>query len=204
MRHHDSEPDWEAAYADEAPVWSGRPNEQLLAEVSGLTPGRALDVGCGEGADAVWLAQQGWHVTAIDVSANALARARAAAEAAGVRIDFRQTELLALEPGTFDLVSVFYPALRSVGADPLGALLAQVAPGGTLLVVHHADVDRERALAHGFDPDHYVGHEHVVAAFDGDRGEGWTVRVDRRERSLREGAGAHHHHDLVVVARRAE
>ena len=78
-------------------------------------------------------------------------------------------------------------------------MLGLVAPGGTLLVVHHAEIDRERALSHGFDPDDYVGHDDVVAAL----ADGWVIEVqEQRERAVTEGAGAHHHHDLVVRARR--
>ena len=170
-------------------------------------PGRALDVGCGEGADAIWLAQRGWQVTAIDVATNALERARAAGEAAGVEVDWVRSGLVELDQAGrgaaeegFDLVTLFYPALlRTADARSEKALLGLVAPGGTLLVVHHAQIDRERALSHGFDPDDYVGHDDVVAAL----GEGWVIEVDeQRERDVTEGAGAHHHLDLVVRARR--
>src|SRR5205809_7736595 len=76
--------EWDARYSErDGARWSGRPNGRLVAEVADLTPGRALDVGCGEGADAIWLAQRGWTVTAIDISDLALCRAREAAELAG-------------------------------------------------------------------------------------------------------------------------
>jgi SAM-dependent methyltransferase len=195
--------DWEERYAGE-PVWSGNPNVALVAEVADLTPGRALDVGCGEGADAIWLAGRGWRVTAIDVATNALERCRAAGEAAGVDVDWVASGLVELDDrhGCFDLVTVFYPALmRTPDRAAEAALLGAVAPGGTLLVVHHADFDREVALSHGFDPDDYVGHDDVVAAL----GDGWVIeRDERRERDVTEGAGAHHHHDLVVRARRSD
>ena len=77
-------PSWDERYAGEEKIWSGNPNPQLVAEVSGLAPGNALDVGCGEGGDVIWLAQQGWHVTGADFSANGLARAAHHAEQAGV------------------------------------------------------------------------------------------------------------------------
>ncbi|GAA2158943.1 methyltransferase family protein [Humibacillus xanthopallidus] len=193
--------DWEERYAG-SPVWSGNPNVALVAEASDLTPGRALDVGCGEGADAVWLARRGWRVTAIDVATNALDRARAAGDAEGVDVDWVASGLVELSDreARFDLVTVFYPALmRTPGRDVEQALLGAVAPGGTLLVVHHANFDREVALSHGFDPDDYVGHDDVVAAL----GEGWVVECDeQRERDVTEGAGAHHHDDLILRARR--
>jgi SAM-dependent methyltransferase len=198
--------DWEERYAGDA-VWSGRPNVALVAEVSDLATGRALDVGCGEGADAIWLAQRGWQVTAIDVATNALERARAAGEAAGVEVEWVRSGLVELDQAGrgaavegFDLVTLFYPALlRTADARSEKALLRLVAPGGTLVVVHHAQIDRDRALSHGFDPDDYVGHDDVVAAL----GEGWVIEVDeQRERDVTEGAGAHHHLDLVLRARR--
>src|SRR4051812_6953380 len=77
--------EWDARYSErDGTMWSGRPNGRLVAEVADLTPGRALDVGCGEGADAIWLARRGWMVTAIDVSDVAVTRARDAGELAGV------------------------------------------------------------------------------------------------------------------------
>lgn len=197
-----SDPDWDQRYAGAQQVWSGAPNGALVAEVTGLAPGRALDVGCGEGADAVWLSARGWEVTALDVSRVALDRARAAARAAGAQVRWLLAGLVGapLAPGGFDLVSAQYPALlRTPGRDAERALLAAVAPGGTLLVVHHADVDAEQAEAHGFDPADYVAPADVAALLDGD----WRVEVDeRRPRSVSGGAGAHHTHDLVLRARR--
>ena len=85
---------WEERYSSEERVWSGSPNAQLVAEVTDLTPGTALDLGCGEGGDVVWLAQNGWQVTGADFSANGLARAARHAEEAGVadRTDWWQVD----------------------------------------------------------------------------------------------------------------
>ncbi|MBR7677707.1 methyltransferase domain-containing protein, partial [Streptomyces daliensis] len=74
---------WDARYRENGQIWSGEPNEALVREVSGLAPGRALELGCGEGGDAVWLARQGWRVTATDISGVALARAEEHAARAG-------------------------------------------------------------------------------------------------------------------------
>lgn len=196
--------EWDDRYGDE-PMWSGRPNEALVREVSGLRPGTALDVGCGEGADSVWLAQQGWEVSGLDVSGRALERAAAAADAAGVAIEWQHRGLEELPAdAAYDLVSVFYPALLRGDGSVLDTLLGAVAPGGTLLVVHHAFVDRERALEHGFDPDGYVGHADLAAALDAalDAG-GWTVeRAADVPRAPVDGPGVHHHTDQVLRARR--
>ncbi len=98
MHDHDAvDRDWDRFYAgdgDGTPLGSGEPNPALVAEVSGLPPGTALDVGCGEGADAIWLARQGWQVTAVDPSRVALDRAQAAAQAAGVEITWVHAGLL--------------------------------------------------------------------------------------------------------------
>lgn len=134
---------WEEHYTAKPQVWSGRVNTRL-AEVAPLMPaGRALDLGCGEGADAIWLAEQGWTVVAVDVSTTALSRARAAAEERGMsaRIDFQQHDLDSDFPsGEFDLVSAQF--LHSlVDMDRVAILrraAAAVAPGGSLLIVGHA------------------------------------------------------------------
>jgi SAM-dependent methyltransferase len=194
---------WDERYAG-GQVWSGNPNEALVAEAAELVAGRALDVGCGEGADAIWLARRGWHVTALDISAIAVTRTEARAADAGVRVEGVAADLLAapLPAASYDLVSAMYPALpRTAGGEAEHRLLELVAPGGTLLVVHHTDVDREHALNHGFDPDHYVSPEDVLAlaATQG----GWDVVVhERRERATTSGAGARHKADLVVRLRR--
>jgi SAM-dependent methyltransferase len=200
----DDDREWDTRYARADRVWSGRPNGSLVAELPGAGSGRALDVGCGEGADAIWLAQRGWRVTALDVSQVALERGRLAAEEAGAEIEWVHAGLVdaGLPPRSFDLVSVHYPALRRTpGGDAVRAMLEAVAPGGTLLVVHHADVNREHALARGFDPEDYVSSGDVAAALD----EGWDVEVqEQRARDVPpSGSGSGHHvDDLVLRARR--
>ena len=194
--------EWDERYASAEQVWSGRPNASLIAEVAELRPGRALDVGCGEGADAVWLAQRGWEVTALDVSKVALERAARHARDAGVPVHWVHSGFLdaLLPPGAFDLVSAQYPALRRTpGNDAERALLRAVAPGGVLLVVHHADLDVEHAEAHRFDPDDYVAPADVAALLSTD----WRVEVDeQRPREVSAGAGSHHIRDVVLRARR--
>lgn len=201
-RRSNSAEEWDERYASIEQVWSGQPNAALVAEVGQLHAGRVLDVGCGEGADAVWLAGQGWDVTALEVSQVALQRAQRHAQAARVHLHWVHAGLseATLEPGSFDLVSAQYPALlRTQGDDAERALLAAVAPGGVLLVVHHADVNVEQAKARGFDPSDYVSPAGVAALLDKD----WQVQVnERRPRAITSGAGAHHTHDLVLRAQR--
>jgi SAM-dependent methyltransferase len=195
--------EWDSRYADRQQLWSGRPNGALVAEVAGLTPGRVLDVGCGEGADAVWLARGGWDVTALEVSGVALERAAGHARDADVDVRWVHATLTeaALPPASFDLVSAQYPALlRTPDAAAERALLSAVAVGGVLLLVHHAGMDTQHANDSGFDPADYVWPSMVAALLDDD----WVVEVDEQRPRLAPdgGAGAHHTDDLVLRARR--
>lgn len=136
-------PSWDERYSAPEKVFSGNPNPQLVAEVTGLTPGTALDLGCGEGGDAIWLAGQGWTVTGADFSANGLARAARHAEQAGVadRIDWWQVDAraFAADGRSYDLVTSHYLHLPDGGMVEVTRRLAEaVAPGGHLLVVGHA------------------------------------------------------------------
>jgi SAM-dependent methyltransferase len=136
---------WEGFYGERPQVWSGRPNAVLVTEIEGLAPGAALDLGCGEGADAIWLAEQGWQVTGTDISQAALDRAAAHAVVAGVadRITWERHDFSRSIPtGPFDLVSAHF--LHSPVDDPrqpaLRAAVGAVAAHGTLLVVSHETV----------------------------------------------------------------
>jgi SAM-dependent methyltransferase len=196
---------WDQRYAGMETLWSGRPNAALVSETRGLTPGRALDVGCGEGADALWLAEQGWQVTALDVSRVALERAARQAGLVGpvtgaVRWVHAGLVEAALPAASFDLVSAQYPALLRTDENLAEqALLDAVAPGGVLLIVHHPTPTTEEAAAHGFDPDLYVSPARVAALLD----DHWRVEVDEtRPRHVATGAGAHHTEDVVLRARR--
>lgn len=168
--------EWDRRYGTEDhPLWSGRANGVLIAEVAAAKPGRALDVGCGEGADAIWLASRGWRVTGLDVSRVALDRAAAAARLADVDVQWRGADISAEHTNTarYDVVSVLYPALtRSPDDRAVHALLDAVAPGGTLLVVGHAPLDPEYARAHGLDLADYVQVADVKEVLD----DGWHVQ----------------------------
>ncbi|TMQ82650.1 class I SAM-dependent methyltransferase, partial [Actinomadura soli] len=135
---------WDTRYAEHDHLWSGEPNHMLVQEISDLEPGTALDLGCGEGGDAIWLAGRGWRVTATDISGVALERAARHADAAGVadRIDFQRHDLGESFPeGVYDLVSAAFLHFPKEGLprEPiLRAAAAAVAPGGTLLIVGHS------------------------------------------------------------------
>ncbi len=135
---------WEDFYRDKDQVWSGKANPLLVREVAALTPGAALDLGCGEGGDAIWLTQQGWRVTAVDISDVALKRAAGhAAEAGADGIVWERHDLAKSFPeGQFDLVSAqFFHSPVAVDDERDKALRRAseaVAPGGTLIIVGHA------------------------------------------------------------------
>ncbi|GAB49973.1 putative methyltransferase [Mobilicoccus pelagius NBRC 104925] len=135
-------------------------------------------------------------MTAVDVSRVAVDRGRARAERLGLTVD-RQVADVAQVEGRFDLVIAFCPVLHT-DSGVWEHVLDRVAPGGTLLFVHHLDVDRERARAHGFDPDALVAPADVPATV----GAGWRIEVDEAvDREVIEGAGAHDHRDGIVRAR---
>lgn len=193
---------WDRRYAEMESLWSGQPNGTLVHEVKGLKPGRVLDVGCGEGADALWLAEQGWNVTALDVSRVALDRAAREAETRGLHVAWLHSGLVeaALPAGSFDLVSAQYPALlRTPENRAEHALLDAVAPGGLLLAVHHPLPTAAEAEARGLNLDEYVGLADIRALLDGN----WRIEVDEvRPRHVAAGAGAHHTEDVILKARR--
>ena len=189
--------EWDAMYAERGSIWSGEPNAQLIAETTELTPGTALDVGCGEGADAVWLARKGWAVTAVDLSAVALERARSHAHSAGVEISFERADLVAAppRPSAYDLVSAqFFHLPEPPRSQAYRGLGAAVAPGGHLLVVGHypsAHIGKDH-------PERLFTTDEIVALFPG-----WqVVTAETRERT------AMHHGELsdlvdgVVLLRR--
>jgi SAM-dependent methyltransferase len=184
-------------------MWSGRPNGRLFAEVAGLAPGRALDVGCGEGADAIWLAQRGWTVTAIDISDVALGRAREGAERVGVTVHWVCGDALAtsFSAGSFDLVSMQYPALpKAAGEAAVRVLLATVRPGGLLLAVYHDldDVHREHMKSRGVDPADYVGADDLAPLL----GDDFTIELHAVAPRIDPPPGTPHIADIVLRARR--
>ena len=146
--------DWDLRYAGSELIWTAEPNRFLVEEVGGLPPGRALDLAAGEGRNAVWLAEQGWKVTAVDFSDVGLAKAARLGEARGVVVDFELADLRSYLPpeGIFDLVLVFYLHLALAELEKIlrKAALA-VIPGGTILVVGHDLLNLSEG--HGGPPD---------------------------------------------------
>jgi SAM-dependent methyltransferase len=203
--HADAEAiDWDERYASAEQLWSGAPNQALVDAAATRDVGRAVDVGCGEGADAVWLAQQGWGVTALDVSGVALERAGRHAQEAGVSVTWVHAGLVdaGIARESFDLVSAQFPVLeRTPGRVAERILIDAVAPGGALVVVHHADFQADDPHHHGFNPAHYVGPWDIAPLL----GEGWLIEVNEtRPRILTAGAGAGHTEDVVLIARRID
>lgn len=148
-----SEAFWDQRYRSSSTLWSGQANPQLVTEASDLPPGSALDVGCGEGADAIWLAERGWRVTAVDVSTVALERgaahARDVSAEVAQRITWLHADLTQWVPASasFDLVSSHFLHLPRDQRDLLHRRLAEsVAPGGTLLVVGHHPLDLQTTV----------------------------------------------------------
>jgi SAM-dependent methyltransferase len=189
---------WDQMYGTRGRLISDQPNATLVSETRHLAPGRALDVGCGYGADARWLADHGWDVTAIDLSGVALTQARAKT-APTARVTWLQGDLLSSDlRQSFDLVSALYlPLPRSEDHAILRCLLKAVATGGTLLVINHdlpdLDPTTQRAAA-----DHYLTPD-ILTALDAQ----WTIDVhERRPRSNAAPHGTNHTHDIVLRATR--
>jgi 2-polyprenyl-3-methyl-5-hydroxy-6-metoxy-1,4-benzoquinol methylase len=131
---------WDERHAARQPIESFEPDPTLVDEIGSLRPGRALDLGAGDGRNAIWLASQGWHVTAVDFSQVALDRGRALATARGVRVEWQCADFLEWSPGAsrFDLVTLFFIHLPpDERRDVYARAAAAVAPGGTLLIVGH-------------------------------------------------------------------
>lgn len=174
---------WEQRYGSEERVWSGEPNPQLVATAADLQPGTALDVGCGEGADSIWLASRGWTVTGVDVSQAALDRAARQAADAGVHITWQQADVTAWDPAPaqFDLVTVQYLHLPKPVRDALHRrLAAAVRPGGTLLIVGHHPADLDTPVRRPRLPHLMFTAEQIAAVLDPAQWDITTAAAERR------------------------
>lgn len=199
---------WDERYRRPGHVWSGNPNPQLVAGVSGLQPGSALDAGSGEGADAIWLARQGWAVTAVEISSVALARAaaHAAGDPAARGIRWVHQDLTAWTPpaGAFDLVSaqfIHWPGPQRTAV--YNRLAAAVAPGGTLLIVGHHPSDLATGARRPRLPELLFTPDETAAALDP---AAWEIVVcEARPRPATDPSGqAITVRDSVLQARRRD
>ena len=132
--------DWDRRYSSVENLWAAKPNRFFVAEAEGLAPGRALDLACGEGQNAIWLATIGWEVVGVDYSEVAIAKARARAEREAARAEFVCADLLEYESAVdaFDLVLLLYLHIPAEARPRvLAKASAALAPGGTLVLVGH-------------------------------------------------------------------
>jgi len=196
--------EWDARYAGKELVWGAEPNRFVAAELTHVTPGRALDIACGEGRNAIWLATRGWSAVGVDFSATAIDRARQLAEQAGVAdsTDFVVGDVVAgpLPPGSFDAVVMAYlhvPADARTRATRLAA--EHVAPGGALIVVGHDTTNLTEGAGGPQDAAVLFTPDDVVA----DLPVGFTVeKAERVRRPVETSDGVRTAVDALVVATR--
>jgi SAM-dependent methyltransferase len=191
--------DWDRRYSETDLLWSATPNRFLVQEVTDLRPGRALDLACGEGRNALWLAEREWDVTAVDYSRVAIAKARDRAALAGSEVDFVCADLLDYAPqeGSFDLVLVLYLQLQAEQRRlVLSRAEAAVAPGGTFLLIGHDLVNSTEGVGGPSDPDVLYTPEQIVDEVP-------SLEVEKAERVFREVADENRPAiDALVRARR--
>jgi len=172
--------EWDRRYAGRELIWTSQANRFLIQEVDGLAPGRALDLACGEGRNAIWLAERGWNVTGVDFSKTGLEKARQLEDARGVHAEWIAADLLDYQPETraFELVIVFYLQVAEAERTPiLKTAASAVAPGGTFLLVAHDSTNI--AEGHGGPQEPAV----LYTAEDVSRDlEGTGLRIERAER----------------------
>ncbi len=177
------------------------PNAHLTAEIGDLRPGRALDAGCGHGAETLWLAAGGWQVTAVDFAATALAFARSTAEAIGPdvaeRIDWLEADLATWTPppDQYDLVICLNVHVAGSVEETVQRMATGVAPGGTLFLVGHRPIDPATGAATAAAGQVQVSVEAALAALD--PGQWQPLIADERPRPMA-GTGV----DAVIQARR--
>jgi SAM-dependent methyltransferase len=161
---------WDERHAAQDPIESPVADANLAALARQLAPGRALDLATGDGRNAIWLAANGWQVTAVDFSGVAIARARASAAAAGIEVEWVQADLLEWAPATasFDLVAVVYLHLPAAERRAVYArAAAAVAPGGRLVIVGHDRTNLLRGTGGPQDPEVLFTAAEIAADLDG-------------------------------------
>lgn len=172
---------WDERYRAQGLVWGTGPNRFLVEEIAGLPTGRALDLACGEGRNALWLAEQGWAVTGVDFSGAALDKARALAAERGHDVDWVLADVVDWEPpaDAFDLAIVFYLHLPPEHRHRvMGHARDALAPGGALLVVGHDITNLSGGYGGPQDPTVLYGPEDLVPDLGG-------IAVQRAERVRR-------------------
>ncbi|HUY30388.1 MAG TPA: class I SAM-dependent methyltransferase [Acidimicrobiales bacterium] len=190
--------DWDARYAVDELVWRAEPNRFVVEEVHDLAPGRALDLACGEGRNAVWLAQQGWRATGVDFSTVALEKAARLAASRDVEVEWIAADLTSFEPpeAAFDLVLLCYVHLVAAERAALHAGAARaLAPGGTILVVGHDLANLTEGVGGPQDPAVLFTPEDVVRDLAG-------LEIVRAESVRRPVEGSGDAIDALVRARR--
>jgi SAM-dependent methyltransferase len=195
--------EWNRRYAGRELLWTGRPNRFLVTETGELRPGRALDLACGEGRNAVWLAEQGWQVTGVDFSDVALAKARELADARGVEADWVQADLVGHRPERrgYDLVLLFYLQLPAAQRREIVHAAAEaVAPGGELLLVAHDSSNLEHGYGGPTEPAVLYTAADVVADLGGSGLE--IERAETVERPVATADDERSARDALVRARR--
>ena len=193
--------EWDRRYAESGLLWSSQPNRFLVAEVANLQAGRALDLACGEGRNAVWLGGLGWKVTGVDFSEVAIAKAREQARAAGVDAEWIVADLVDYRPPAraFDLVIVFYLQVPARDrARILPAAAEAVAEGGMFLLVGHDSRNLVTGYGGPRDPDVLYTPEEIVADLAGLHIE----RAELVERPVETPEGVRVALDALVRARR--
>jgi len=190
---------WNERYGTDELVWRAEPNRFLVEEVERLTPGRALDLACGEGRNAVWLASQGWKVVGMDFSSAGLAKGRRMADERGVEVTWVEADAVSWIPprSGFDLVVLMYLQLPyDQRRAALGHAAAALAPRGVLLVVGHDATNPTEGFGGPQDPAVLYSAEDIVGDLDGLRIE----RAERVERQVDTPSGAAVALDALVRA----
>jgi 2-polyprenyl-3-methyl-5-hydroxy-6-metoxy-1,4-benzoquinol methylase len=191
--------DWDRRYGEVENLWSAKPNRFLVAEVEGLAPGRALDLACGEGQNAIWLASLGWRVDAVDYSPVAIAKALARALRESVEVDFRERDLVEYEPeaAAYDLVLLLYLHLPPVEhCVVLARAAAALAQGGTLVLLGHDLLNASEGVGGPRDDSLLYTPDEIAAELSG-------LEIVKAERVLRDVRGADRPAiDCLVRARR--
>lgn len=177
---------WDERYRQSASLWGASANVFVADALAALAPGRALDLACGEGRNALWLAERGWRVTAVDFSAVALAKGRAQADARALSVEWVEADVTGYqpEPGAFDAVVIAYLHLSKAALEQvLRRAAAALAPAGTLVAVGHDATNPAEGVGGPQNPDILYDARTLADAVPG-------LRVERAGRVRRQVPGA--------------